>query len=142
MQKAIAFSNNDVITIAWSFDRKPEGCLGFAIYRINPDGHEESLPNKAVFPDTLEVDDRSSARFPIQKFYWKDVYARPVAERTGNSVLNGTNGIIEVPNYKKHVNKKSGNDLRPFPLYKLTLSYIKTLRNIKYCVAPKINFWY
>jgi len=33
MSKALAFSNNDIATIAWSYDRKLEGCLGFSIYR-------------------------------------------------------------------------------------------------------------
>jgi hypothetical protein len=28
---AVAFSNNDVITIAWSLSKKPLGCMGFAI---------------------------------------------------------------------------------------------------------------
>jgi phosphatidylserine/phosphatidylglycerophosphate/cardiolipin synthase-like enzyme len=81
---AFAFSNNDVITIAWSFGEKPVGCIGFAIYRIDHLNNPKALPNKAVFEHTTNQDDRSSERFPIQKFYWKDVYARLEAEKTGN----------------------------------------------------------
>jgi len=87
MQNAIAFSNNDVITIAWSLGEKPTACIGFAIYRIDNNGREEALPNKAVFKDTISATDKSSNLFPIQKFYWKDVYARLVAERTGNRIF-------------------------------------------------------
>lgn len=82
MQSAIAFPNNDVITIAWSLGKKPEGCLGFAIYRIDNNGNEKALPNKAVFKNSGPAPDKSSNLFPIQKFYWKDVYARLVAETT------------------------------------------------------------
>ncbi|TKC09864.1 hypothetical protein FA048_06525 [Pedobacter polaris] len=88
-RKAVAFSNNDVITIAWSFDKKPTGCLGFAIYRIDHQGTETPLPNKATFPDTeKDVKDKSSRKFPIQKFYWKDVYARMVADSTQNRLFS------------------------------------------------------
>jgi hypothetical protein len=35
MRNAVAFANNDVITIAWSYGAKPDGCMGFALYRID-----------------------------------------------------------------------------------------------------------
>ena len=41
MQNAVAFANNDVITIAWSYGRKPAGCMGFTIYRIDNKGGKE-----------------------------------------------------------------------------------------------------
>jgi hypothetical protein len=44
MQNAIAFANNDVITVAWSFGQKLEGCMGFAVYRIDANGKETALP--------------------------------------------------------------------------------------------------
>jgi hypothetical protein len=40
MQNAIAFSDNDVITIAWSYGKQPVGCMGFAIYRIDDKNNE------------------------------------------------------------------------------------------------------
>src|SRR4051794_31883495 len=84
MQNAIAFANNDVITIAWSYGRKPEGCMGFAIYRIAPDNKETVLPSHAVFKGRTIKTGQTTAEFPIQKFYWKDPYARLAAEKTGN----------------------------------------------------------
>ena len=83
MQNAIAFANNDVITVAWSFGQKLEGCMGFAVYRIDANGKETALPAVAVFPGFKRAATDTCEKFPIQKFYWKDVYARLVAEKTG-----------------------------------------------------------
>jgi phosphatidylserine/phosphatidylglycerophosphate/cardiolipin synthase-like enzyme len=83
MQNAIAFANNDVITVAWSFGQKLEGCMGFAVYRIDANGKETALPAVAVFPGFKRAATNTCEKFPIQKFYWKDVYARLVAEKTG-----------------------------------------------------------
>jgi hypothetical protein len=84
MRNAIAFANNDVATIAWSYGAKPEGCMGFALYRIDSKGKETACPSHAVFPGgTIKVG-QTTAQFPIQKFYWKDVYARLVGDKTGN----------------------------------------------------------
>jgi len=83
MQNAIAFANNDVITVAWSFGQKLDGCMGFAVYRIDAHGKETALSAVAVFPGFKRVAGDTCEKFPIQKFYWKDVYARLVAEKTG-----------------------------------------------------------
>jgi phosphatidylserine/phosphatidylglycerophosphate/cardiolipin synthase-like enzyme len=83
MQNAIAFANNDVITVAWSYGQKLEGCMGFAVYRIDANGKETALPAVAVFPGFKRASTDTCEKFPIQKFYWKDVYARLVAEKTG-----------------------------------------------------------
>ena len=84
MQNAVAFSNNDVITIAWSYGKKPVGCMGFAIYRINQKKEETPLWSTAVFKGFKKAKGQTTKQFPVQKFYWKDVYARPIAEETGN----------------------------------------------------------
>jgi len=84
MQNLVAFANNDVATIAWSYGRKPEGCMGFAIYRIDDKHKETPLPSHAVFKGTKIKAGQTTAEFPIQKFYWKDPYARLEAEKTGN----------------------------------------------------------
>lgn len=84
MQNAVAFSNNDVITIAWSYGKKPIGCMGFAIYRIDCKNVEIILPSQAIFKGQTKSKGQNTRDFPIQKFYWKDVYARMVAEKTGN----------------------------------------------------------
>ena len=84
MQNAVAFANNDVITIAWSYGQRPAGCMGFTIYRIAPDGVEVPLPSHAVFKGFTIATGQTTDEFPVQKFYWKDVYARLIAEKTGN----------------------------------------------------------
>ena len=102
MQNAVAFSNNDVITIAWSFGKKPDGCMGFALYRIDEKNKETPLPSHAVFSGQTVKPGQTTEDFPVQKFYWKDVYARLVAEKTGNRKfrykvvpLEGTRGHLK-----------------------------------------------
>jgi hypothetical protein len=84
MQNAVAFANNDVVTVAWSYGKKPSGCMGFALYRIDNKGTETVLPSHAVFKGGEIKAGQTTREFPIQKFYWKDPYARLIAERTGN----------------------------------------------------------
>ena len=79
MQNAVAFADNDVVVIAWSYGRKLPGCLGFAVYRIDAAGKETALPSMAVFPGMKRQPAQTTAQFPIQKFYWKDPYARLIA---------------------------------------------------------------
>ena len=83
MQNAIAFANNDVITIAWSFGRKLPGCMGFAVKRIDASGNETPLPAMAVFEGMQRKPKQTCMDAPFQKFYWKDVYARLVADKSG-----------------------------------------------------------
>jgi phosphatidylserine/phosphatidylglycerophosphate/cardiolipin synthase-like enzyme len=86
MQNAVAFSDNDIVTIAWSYGKKPEGCMGFAVYRVDAaDGKEAVLPSHAVFPGNEIEHGQTTAEFPVQKFYWKDPYARLVADQTGKN---------------------------------------------------------
>src|SRR5215813_1131941 len=106
MQNAVAFANNDVITVAWSFGQKLERCMGFAVYRVDADGKEMALPAVAVFPGFKRASGDTCEKFPIQKFYWKDVYARLVAETTGQRTfrykivpLEGVPGkLVPMPN--------------------------------------------
>src|SRR5262245_33636320 len=101
MQNAVAFANNDVITIAWSYGKKPSGCMGFAVYRIDNKDKETPLPSHAVFKGYTIAKGQTTEEFPIQKFYWKDPYTRLVAEKTGNRTfrykivpLEGTPGHL------------------------------------------------
>src|SRR5215469_3129867 len=102
MRNAIAFANNDVATVAWSYGAKPEGCMGFALYRIDSNGMETVLPSHAVFPGETIKPGQTTEEYPIQKFYWKDVYARLVGDKTGNYTfrykvvpLEGSPGALE-----------------------------------------------
>ena len=84
MQNAISFADNDVTVTAWSYGKKPEGCMGFSIYRIDNKGKETPLPSHAVFKGDTIRRGQTTEEYPIQKFYWKDPYARLIAEKTGN----------------------------------------------------------
>ncbi len=75
--KAVAFANNDVAVVAWTFGGKLPNCLGFAVYRIDVRaGTETCLPALATFANQQATPGRSTANDPIQKFFWKDVYAK------------------------------------------------------------------
>jgi phosphatidylserine/phosphatidylglycerophosphate/cardiolipin synthase-like enzyme len=75
--KAIAFSNNDMAIVAWTFGGKVDNCLGFAVYRIDVRaGTETCLPAMATFPKQPAQPGRSTADDPVQKLFWKDVYAQ------------------------------------------------------------------
>ena len=40
---AVAFSNNDIAVVAWTFDKHLDGCLGFAVHQIDGSGNTISL---------------------------------------------------------------------------------------------------
>jgi hypothetical protein len=84
MQNAISFTDNDITFTAWSYAKKPEGCMGFAIYRIDDQGKETPLPSHAVFKGDAIKPGQTTKTYPVQKFYWKDPYARLIAEKTRN----------------------------------------------------------
>lgn len=74
--KAIAFSNNDIALIAWTYDRRLKDCLGFAIYRCAPDGSNPvPLPALARFKQTAKDAKITTEQGPVQKFWWKDLGA-------------------------------------------------------------------
>lgn len=69
--KAVAFANNDVAVVAWTFGGKLPNCLGFAIHRIDVRaGTETCLPAMATFPDQdATKTGRTTADDPVQKIY-------------------------------------------------------------------------
>ncbi len=74
---AIALSNNDVVFLAWEVEARLPGCLGFAIHRVDEQGHETVLPAWVGFKGTAnqEWKPRTTAEWPVQKFTWKDLTA-------------------------------------------------------------------
>jgi hypothetical protein len=74
---AVAFSNNDIAVVAWTFDRHLDGCLGFAIHQIDVDaGNKETvLPALARFADQDKTAKLTTEQAPVQKFWWKDLFA-------------------------------------------------------------------
>ena len=74
---AVAFANNDIAVVAWTFGGKLPNCLGFAVYRIDVRaGTETCLPAMATFTGQQATPGRTTADDPVQKFFWKDVYAK------------------------------------------------------------------
>jgi len=73
---AVAFSNNDIAVVAWTFDRHLEGCLGFAIHQIDGEGKDTVLPALARFANQDKSLKLTTEQAPIQKFWWKDLFAR------------------------------------------------------------------
>jgi len=65
MQNAIAFANNDVITVAWSYGQKLDRCMGFAVYRVDSKGKETPLPAVAVFPGFKRVSGERTFRYKV-----------------------------------------------------------------------------
>ena len=95
--KALAFANNDVAVVAWTFDRYLKGCLGFRIERgeINA-GTWTVLPALAAFADANPAQARTTADAPVQKFWWKDVGARRGASyRWRITPMGGKPGALE-----------------------------------------------
>src|SRR4051794_29553230 len=75
---AVAFSNNDIAIVAWTFDKHLDGCLGFAIHQIDIDaGNKETiLPALARFENQDKSLKLDTSQAPIQKFWWKDLFAK------------------------------------------------------------------
>jgi phosphatidylserine/phosphatidylglycerophosphate/cardiolipin synthase-like enzyme len=73
---AIAFSNNDIALVAWTFDRHLDGCLGFAIHQIDGSGKHTVLPALARFATQDKNAKLSTEQAPVQKFWWKDPFAK------------------------------------------------------------------
>jgi len=75
---AVAFSNNDIAVVAWTFDRHLDGCLGFAIHQIDLDANskETVLPALARFANQDKSLKLTTEQAPVQKFWWKDLFAK------------------------------------------------------------------
>jgi hypothetical protein len=75
---AVAFSNNDIAVVAWTFDKHIDGCLGFAIHQIDVSaGNKETvLPALARFENQDKEQKLTTEQAPVQKFWWKDLFAK------------------------------------------------------------------
>jgi phosphatidylserine/phosphatidylglycerophosphate/cardiolipin synthase-like enzyme len=73
---ALAFSNNDIAVVAWTFDSRLDGCLGFAVIQIDASGTETPLPALASFAGQPKDSKRTTEQAPVQKFWWKDLFAK------------------------------------------------------------------
>src|SRR4029077_2794121 len=67
---------NDIALVAWTFDRHLDGCLGFSIHEIDADGKETVLPALARFAVQDKDARLTTEQAPVQKFWWKDLFAK------------------------------------------------------------------
>lgn len=78
MNKAVAFSNNDVAWLAWEIEQKIPDCLGFAVYRTDlATNKREALPAWVGFQGQSNAGwaAQTTAVWPVQKFNWRDLTA-------------------------------------------------------------------
>lgn len=78
MPSALAFANNDVAQIVWTYEAPIPGCLGFAVFRQAADGTETVLPTWVGFPGQTNPNwtRKDSTEWPVQEFSWRDLTAR------------------------------------------------------------------
>jgi phosphatidylserine/phosphatidylglycerophosphate/cardiolipin synthase-like enzyme len=78
--KAVAWANNDVILIAWSYPGPIPGCIGFTLERKlarEPDSKFAALPSYVGWQGGKNDDWKSKTtdEWPLQRFNWKDLVA-------------------------------------------------------------------
>jgi phosphatidylserine/phosphatidylglycerophosphate/cardiolipin synthase-like enzyme len=79
---ALVLANNDITQIAWRYDAKIPGCLGFAVYRKEgtPDGPSPWVPLPAWVGFVGQANPswtrKTTEVWPVQKFEWKDLTAQ------------------------------------------------------------------
>jgi len=106
MKKAVAFSNNDVALIAWSYDQKIRNCLGFAVYRVDAKTKQKTvLPAWVGFKNQTNTEwkPKDTSVWPLQKFSWNDV----TAERGGSYTYE----IVPMVGDPDHLEADAGNRL-------------------------------
>ena len=106
MPNAIAYANNDVALVAWSYPEKITSCLGFAVYRAESGKTTwEALPAWVGFQGEANPnhEHKTTEIWPVQKFSWKDVTARrggayrykivPMVGNPGHLTADTSNGV-------------------------------------------------
>ncbi len=70
-------TNNDLVYLWWSVEQKIEGCLGFTVHRVTPDGTATPLPAWVGFEPkkAKNVGAKTTDQWPVQSFQWKDLLA-------------------------------------------------------------------
>ena len=78
--KVIALHNNDVVFLAWQYEKAIENCLGFTVHRKDlskPDNAFEPLPAWVGWQGGNNDDwkAKNTDVWPVQKFSWRDFTA-------------------------------------------------------------------
>lgn len=81
-RRAAAYANNDIGLVCWEYERRIDGCLGFAVWRIDRAGRERALPASVGFEGQTVPRDAQGRRlvrdttvWPVQRFKWRDLSA-------------------------------------------------------------------
>jgi hypothetical protein len=92
IESAKAYSNNEVVFLAWGPDKSIPGCLGFEITRIyvtdgdhdTPAGTERVLAAWVPFDEQRNNDwqPQTTSVWPVQKFTWRDLTVRQRRDKT------------------------------------------------------------
>jgi len=79
MNKAVAFADNEVAFLAWTYDKKIPNCLGFSIHRKDVNANAETtLPAWVGFEggNNRNWTAKTTDEWPVQKFNWRDLTAK------------------------------------------------------------------
>ncbi|OYD77431.1 UNVERIFIED_ORG: phosphatidylserine/phosphatidylglycerophosphate/cardiolipin synthase-like enzyme [Burkholderia sp. CF145] len=79
---AVAWSNNDIILVAWSYPGPIPECIGFTVQRkesSQPDSKFAALPSYVGWSGGKndERKPKTTDEWPLQRFNWKDLVAEP-----------------------------------------------------------------
>lgn len=85
LPKAVAWPNNDLILIAWSYPGPIPGCIGFTLERKlakEPDTKFAALPSYVGWAGGKNEDwkAKTTNEWPLQRFNWKDLIAEAGVE--------------------------------------------------------------
>jgi len=98
MNKAIAIANNDTVFLSWIYDTRINGCLGFAVNRIDSSKTFTPLPAWVGFRGGSNPDwqPKDTTVWPVQKFGWRDFTAVRGATYTYEIVpMTGSPGHLQ-----------------------------------------------
>jgi hypothetical protein len=84
MQNAIAFADNDFAVVVLELRREDSRLHGLRGLPDRLDRRRDAAAFDGRLPGFTPKKGQTTERFPIQKFYWKDPYARLVADKTGS----------------------------------------------------------
>src|ERR1700676_3988076 len=109
--KAVAFANNDIAVVAWTFGGKLPNCLGFAIYRIDVRaGTQTCLPAMATFAGQQATPGRTTADGRVG--VWRGG-VRPSMSVSAPFVWRCLSGSSVAP--FPHPSHRTGRAVRPHP---------------------------
>ena len=90
----VAISNNDMVYLHWHVQEKIKDCLGFSVIRHEGSKAGQPLPAMVGFEAGKPGSQQAGSKFkdtnvwPVQKYAWKDVFAKPHPTADAGSGIN------------------------------------------------------